>query len=115
MTPLAGFPTGFEDGQILRYSVEDEVADIVYEYWNESQSLIRFTGFVGLVDIAAIGVIIGAANEEASSELKSDIASRIYEIVPEDLDWKSFQFLDLDDKVALEVIARHCEHVSLSG
>lgn len=32
MTPLAGFPTGFEDGQILRYSVEDEVADIVYEY-----------------------------------------------------------------------------------
>jgi hypothetical protein len=105
MTPIVNCPFGVEDGHIVAYRASESRLEVDYEFWNEKRGTILFDDFFGVHDNTAIGITVGALVEKTSSDLLTHLIGRSYVVAPADLNWRHFQFLDVDDQAIFEVVA----------
>lgn len=101
-------PIGFEDGHIVAYRANSASLQLEYQFWNEAHGLFIFEEFVALHDNGALKVTVGAVLTTKSSELLNETIRRQYDRAPAEIPWNHYQFLALDDKPLLEVIAESC-------
>jgi hypothetical protein len=112
MILIPGCQFGFEDGRIISYHAEPFKLVVNYEFWNEQIGKLIFEGLVGVRDMSAIRVTVSAVTEKQQSELVKMLIGRRFEHAPNELHWRHFQFLDLDDQPMFDVVADSC---SFSG
>lgn len=108
MKQLGNSPFGFEDGRIVSYSAVPDLLSVVYEFWNETRSLLVFDGFLAMHDHACLGVTIGSTYETNASELIAKVIRLQFDDPPSDLGLVHYAFSDVDDNVVFEVIAKSC-------
>jgi hypothetical protein len=112
MRPIVNCPFGVEDGHIVAYRASESRLEVDYEFWNEQRGTFVFDDFCGAHDNTAIGITIGSLVEQTSSDLLTRLIGRSYVVVPANLDWRHFQFLDIDDQAIFEVVAVSASFVS---
>jgi hypothetical protein len=108
MAQFGHCPIGFEDGHIIDYRADEKSLSVSYEFWNERRGLFVFEGFVAVRDNDSVGSTIGSTSETIASELISSVLRHIYEEPPESIGLTHYRFLDVDDFVVFEVVAREC-------
>jgi hypothetical protein len=108
MAQIYNCPFGLEDGHIVGYIARNEWLELRFEFWNEQEGMLVFEGFVGLHDNGAIGATVNSLIELQTSELIASFVRRYYEHPPKIVDWKHFQFLDVDGDAMFDVIAKTC-------
>src|SRR5215207_4587775 len=95
---------GFSDGEIHAYRMEGDVFTVDVNAWNGQLLRVRFTDAVGVSDLGA-GDISALSEEDAGSPFMAAVLARLYEANPPTGAHRLYQFLDLDDQPALEVVA----------
>lgn len=108
MSTIPNCPCGFEDGHIVGYRASSSGLEVEYEFWNEKHGRLVFDGLIGVRDNSAIGVTVSVLAEKRQSDFVDALVCRLYECPPDDLRWRHFQFLDLDDQPMFEVVAESC-------
>lgn len=109
MELFGGCDIGFEDGQILGHRSEGNRLIVDYVFWNEKRAEFSFVDWLGLQDVGAVKTMIGRAVEMDTSSFLITVFNRIYSD-SSGMNATAFQFLDLDDNVALEVVASSCHY-----
>jgi hypothetical protein len=102
---ICSCPYGFEDGRILGYRALSDRLELSYEFWNGKRGTLVFDGFLGARDLGAIEMDVGSFSQQNDSEFIALLVERNYEKRPDDLDWKHFRFLDVEDSAIFEVVA----------
>ncbi len=98
------YKIGFADADIDSYEKKQNCLLVRVRTWNDKQLLLKFSDFVGLSDYG-IGNISGLFKEDTITTLMSRITTEMYEVKPDAVPYSSFQFLNLDGEVSLEIIA----------
>jgi hypothetical protein len=108
MLDLCESPFGFEDGQILSYRAGPDGLFVQFEFWNEERRIFEFKDVLAVADDGAIGLTIARAGSTTESEFLSRIVARHYDKDPAAVQFKNFEFFDLEDFPVFQVIARDC-------
>jgi hypothetical protein len=103
---------GLADAEIVSYSRDNSDVTVIVEAWNLSTVKITFNDVIGLLDVG-IGDITALCQETEATALMSTAIDRMYEKVPEVTPYRCYQFLDLDDFPAMEIIA--ASHSAVKG
>lgn len=92
------------DAEIISYSRDNSDVTVIVEAWNLSTVKITFNDVIGVLDVG-IGDITTLCQETQATALMSSAIGRMYEKVPVVTPYRCYQFLDLDDFPAMEIIA----------
>ena len=95
---------GLADAEIVSYSSDNSDVTVIVKAWNSSTVKIIFNDVIGVLDVG-IGDITALCQETEATSLMSTAIGRMYETVPEETPYHCYQFLDLDDFPAMEIIA----------
>lgn len=95
---------GMSDGEIHAYHMEGDVFTVEVNAWNGQLLRVRFADAVGVSDLG-VGDISALCEEDAGSPFMAAVLERLYEATPPPGAHRLYQFLDLDDQPALQVVA----------
>ena len=95
---------GFADSEFISYQRKVSEFRIWIDAWNNKRFKISFLNFEALVDYG-IGDISEFVEETQSNPFLEEVISLIYTSIPESHPYRIFQFLDLDGRPSLEIIA----------
>ena len=103
MRKAVNYSIGFSDGEIYSYQYKEGSFIVFVKMWNGIKVRIKFSEVLGVCDFG-VGDISAFVDDDNTLFLKS-ILKRNYAIVPISTPYRAFQFLNLDDEPALEVVA----------
>lgn len=96
---------GLSDSEPFLVSIKDDELQVLIKAWNESKILFEFKDFVHL-NYGITATIDSVWEVEVSDEQMKTALTRVYDkVIPEEHPYRCFQFMDLEDTVAIEVIA----------
>ena len=98
------YKIGFADGEVSSYQREEHTFTVVVKAWNGDHLRIDFSDPVGICDFG-VGDISDFCMEDSGSEFMRQVLSSLYEVVPASHSYFLYQFLNLDDQPALEIVA----------
>ena len=102
------FRVSLVDAEIHTYERGHTSVRVEIHARNGKSLELEFTGLEGLLDYP--GRDISALVWFATSDFLDAVTQRVFpDGPPEELPYRSYQFLDGDDEVCLEIIAAHCE------
>ena len=96
---------GFSDSELVRYAREKNKVKVVLKLWDERIIEISFNEVIGTKDMNC-GNISEFCQETKQSRFFENALANEFVIIPESHDLLSFQFLNLDEEVSFEVIAK---------
>ena len=95
---------GFADGMIQSYRKIGDVLDVHVKAWNDRQIDIRFVEVVRLLDNDA-GEVCDFCEVMEKSTLFQAAIDHVYEMIPENIPYRHFQFIGIDGDSVLDVVA----------
>ena len=95
---------GMSDGEIHAYHMEADVFTVEVSAWNGQLLRVTFADAVVVSDLG-VGDISALCEEDAGSPFMAAVLERLYEATPPPAAHRLYQFLDLDDQPALEIVA----------
>jgi hypothetical protein len=98
------FDIGFADGSVVGYTRNLSSLTLTLKAWNDDRLRIEFTGVLGLRDLG-VGDVSDLCEESDKSVFMEDAIASAYEVVPEEIPYKLFRLLDLDDQPMMEIVA----------
>ncbi|QPJ62213.1 MAG: hypothetical protein G3M70_10160 [Candidatus Nitronauta litoralis] len=100
---------GFNDSEFVSYLKKHSLFVVKIRAWNESQVTINFNDVIRVVDNDVNG-ISGFFEIIGDSEVLQHALSRLYEnVIPSNHPYKCYQFIDIDDNAALEIVCSSIE------
>ena len=98
------YEVGFSDGEVRYYFREEGAFTVVVEAWNGALVRVAFDDPAGVCD-TGVGDISDICVEDAGSPFMSRVLGELYEVAPASHPYRLYQFLNLDEQPALEVVA----------
>jgi hypothetical protein len=102
------FPIGLDDAELLQFSYQNNQLDIVLKLWNGKKLFIKFKHVI--LFFALDHLDIKALYCKKEGKFLELALSRAYVKVPDNHEYKLFQFYDIEDDPVLEIVAREFEH-----
>jgi hypothetical protein len=101
---------GFSDAEFRSYAKDNDNFTVVVEAWNQAHLKVIFFGVIGIID-RNIGSISDLVMDTDESEFVMESIALMYDRPPTIRSYNLYQFLDLDDRPVLEVVALRLEIV----
>ena len=98
------YKIGFADSEILFYKSNNFSLFFYLKAWNETILKIEFKEYIYFLDTVCIDVSDIFEND-SSNTLKTAL-DREFNEIPEDHGFKLYQFINIEDEVAIEIVSK---------
>lgn len=105
MQKKINYKIGFEDGEIVGYSRSNSQFIANVKTWNDVELTVIFQDAIGVADYGALS-ISAFIEEDSSSAFIERVLFEAYDLLPSEHPYNLYQFLNLDGKPSIEVVAQ---------